>query len=111
MLLMEIMFLGFRKVPFTCSRLPGKVNLVGLTVLYILGFTMYSSTMADLESWLGGMPAAAALFFAVAASVCVLLNRWQFYSNQRWYRESTVAATLDYVDPGDPVVRTLGLTQ
>ena len=49
---MEIMFFGFRKVPFTCSHLPGKVNLVGLAVIYILGFTMYSSTMADLEAWL-----------------------------------------------------------
>jgi hypothetical protein len=110
-LLMEILFFDFRKVPFTCSHLPGKVNLVGLSVLYILGFTMYSSTMADLESWLGGLPAAAALFFAVAASACVLLNRWQRRSSERWYQEFGRAATLDYDDPGDPVVRTLGLTQ
>jgi uncharacterized SAM-binding protein YcdF (DUF218 family) len=108
---MEILFFDFRKVPFTCSHLPGKVNLVGLSVLYILGFTMYSSTMADLESWLGGLPAAAALFFAVAASACVLLNRWQRRSSERWYQEFGRAATLDYDDPGDPVVRTLGLTQ
>ncbi len=110
-LLMEILFFDFRKVPFTCSHLPGKVNLVGLGVLYILGFTMYSSTMADLESWLADLPVAAALFFVVTASVCVVLNRWQRYSNRRWYREFGRAATLDYDDPGDPVVRTLGLTQ
>jgi len=110
-LLMEIMFFDFRKVPFTCSHLPGKVNLVGLSVLYILGFTMYSSTMADLESWLAGLPVAAALFFAATASACVLLDLCQRRSNQRWYEDAAGAATLDYDDPGDPVVRTLGITQ
>ena len=108
---MEIMFFDFRKVPFTCSHFPGKVNLVGLSVLYILGFTMYSSTMADLESWLIGLPAGAVFFFAVAASACVLLDRWRRRSNQRWHGEAAGAARLDYVDPGDPVVRTLGITQ
>ncbi|HEV3198414.1 MAG TPA: hypothetical protein VGZ73_10910 [Bryobacteraceae bacterium] len=110
-LLMEIMFFDFRKVPFTCSHLPGKVNLVGLSVLYILGFTTYSSTMADLESWLGGMPVAAALFFAAAASACWLLNRRRRRSSESWYGETSRAASLDYDDPGDPVVRTLGITQ
>jgi heme A synthase len=102
-LLMELLFLGFRKVPFTCSHFPGKINLVALGVIYILGFTMYSSTMAGFESWLAGTPSAAALFFAAAASACLLLNRWQA-------RESDAEATLDYEDRGDPVVRTLDLT-
>lgn len=110
-LLMEIMFFDFRKVPFTCSHLPGKVNLVGLSALYILGFTMYSSTMADLETWLEGMPVAAALFFAAAASACVLLDLRRRRSNRRWCLDAAGAATLDYDDPGDPVVRTLGITQ
>jgi hypothetical protein len=110
-LLTEILFFDFRKVPFTCAHLPGKVNMVGLGVLYILGFTMYSSTMADLETWLAGIPAAAALFFALAASACVLLNHSRRRSNQRWHQDAAGAVTLDYDDPGDPVVRTLGLTQ
>jgi len=102
-LLMEILFLGFRKVPFTCSHFPGKVNLVALGVVYVLGFTVYSSTMAGFESWMTGTPSATALFFAAAASVSLLLNRWQA-------REPDGAATLDYEDRGDPVVRTLDLT-
>jgi len=82
---------------------PGKVNLVALGVVYVLGFTVYSSTMAGFESWMTGTPSATALFFAAAASVSLLLNRWQA-------REPDGAATLDYEDRGDPVVRTLDLT-
>jgi hypothetical protein len=102
-LLMEIMFLGFRKAPFTCSYFPGKINLVFLAVIYILGFTMYSVYMADLEKWLAVRPAAAAAFFALASAVCVLLARWR---DRRLGAESL----LEYQDAGDPVVRTLELS-
>ena len=68
MLLMEVMFFGFRKVPFTCAHLPGKVNLVFLGVIYIFGFTTYSSTMRKLEAWLTHSPVAALAFFGLAAA-------------------------------------------
>ncbi len=102
LLLMEILFFGFRKVPFTCAHFTGKVNLVGLSVVYILGFTMYSSTMATLESWLFGWPAAAVAFFALLAAACLFLNRLGL-------RLTRDAAALDYEDRVDPVVRTLDL--
>jgi hypothetical protein len=51
-LLMELLFLDFRKVPFTCSHFPGKVNLVFLSVIYVFGFTLYRSYLASLEIWL-----------------------------------------------------------
>jgi hypothetical protein len=102
-LLAEIMFFDFRKVPFTCAHLPGKVNLVGLGVLYILGFTAYSGVMAAVETWLIGSPAAAVIFFAAAASAWLLLRRSRG-------RALGAGAALDYEDPGDPVVRTLNLT-
>ncbi len=100
---METMFFGFRKVPFTCAHLPGKVNLVALTFIYIFGFTTYSRLMAGLESWLAGRPPAAVAF------LCAGLLGWLLFA--RWRERSTAGpATLDYEDPGDPVVRTLGLT-
>jgi hypothetical protein len=111
LLLMEVLFLDFLKVPFTCSRLPGKVNLVGLTVLYVLGFTMYSSTMADLELWLEGNPPAAALFFALAASAYLALHHWRDHSMRHFGTGTGDIARLQYDDPTDPVVRTLGITQ
>jgi hypothetical protein len=102
-LLMELMFLGFRKVPFTCAHFPGKVNLSFLAVIYVFGFTTYSRTMAAFEQWLGGAPAYAALFFVVAVAVLALL------ASYRNYRIAAISK-LDYEDAGDPVVRTLGLT-
>ncbi|SPE31032.1 conserved membrane hypothetical protein [Candidatus Sulfopaludibacter sp. SbA3] len=101
-LLMELMFFDFRKVPFTCSYLPGKINLVGLVVIYCFGFTFYSGTMASLEEWLAVTPIAAAAFFAAAAIAYVLLDRW---------RERLLGGepVLDFEDPGDPEVRTLEL--
>ena len=103
LLLMEILLIGFRKVPFTCAHLPGKVNLTFLSVIYVFGFTMYSRIMASFEAWLGARPAAACLFFVCAASAVVLLGRWRV-----WLLGDTPA--LDYEDPGYPVVCTLDLT-
>ncbi len=102
-LLMELMFHGFRKVPFTCAYLPGKINLVALTVIYVFGFTMYSNTMASLEGWLEGKPLAAAAFFTAGWLGYAFLTRW---------RDSRLTAivALDYEDEGDPVVRTLDLS-
>ena len=100
--LMEIMFLGFHKVPFSCAHFPGKVNLVGLSVVYILGFTTYSKTMAGVEAWLEQTPAAAAAFFAALWTATWYLGRWRA-------QRLEAQAVLDYEDAGDPVVRTLGL--
>ena len=101
--LMEVMFFGFRKVPFTCAHLPGKVNLAALTFIYIFGFTMYSRLMAGLESWLAGKPAVAAAF------LCAVFASWLRFA--RWReRAAGGPAAIDYEDPGDPVIRTLGLT-
>ena len=102
-LLMEILFLGFRKVPFTCSYLPGKVNLVGLGTIYVFGFTAYSQKMAEVEFWLAGMPEAAAGFFIAVAGIIAALAWWS-------KRAVADAEGIDYEDIGDPVVRTLDLS-
>jgi hypothetical protein len=98
LLLAEAMFVGFRKVPFTCAHFPGKVNLVFLGVIYVFGFTMYSRTMARVEVWLIDRPAAAALFFLCGAAALWAAGRWRI-----------AAPALDYEDRGDPVIRSLGL--
>jgi hypothetical protein len=102
LLLMEILLIGFRKVPFTCAHLPGKVNLTFLSVIYVFGFTMYSRIMASFEAWLGTAPAAACLFFVCAASAVGLLAHWRV-------RMLGDTSTLDYEDPGYPVIMTLDL--
>jgi hypothetical protein len=102
LLLMDIMFFGFRKVPFTCAYFPGKMNLIGLGAIYIFGFTVFSRTMAGLEQWLGEWPPAALAFFVLVVGARLLLA----YYNRRQMRQTPM---LDYEDAGDPVVRTLGL--
>jgi hypothetical protein len=52
LILLQVLFFSFRKVPFTCSYYPGKKNLAILMGVYLYGFTTYSSTMVALESWL-----------------------------------------------------------
>ncbi|HEV2447343.1 MAG TPA: hypothetical protein VGS58_15530 [Candidatus Sulfopaludibacter sp.] len=94
--LSELLFAGFRKVPFTCSYLPGKVNVVGLSALYIFGFTLYSRTMASIEEWLVGSPAAALGFFAVAAVAWMAV-----------VRRPEEKAPIEFEDTGEPAVRTL----
>jgi hypothetical protein len=103
LLLVELMFLGFRKIPFTCAHLPGKVNLTFLGVMYIFGFTTYSRTMAAFEEWLSASPLYSALFFATAFTALALLA---------FVRDRQIAgiAALDYEDAPDPVIRTLGLS-
>jgi hypothetical protein len=103
LLLVELMFLGFRKIPFTCAHLPGKVNLTFLAVMYIFGFTTYSRTMAAFEEWLSASPLYSALFFATAFTALTLLAAVRD-------RQIAAIAALDYEDAPDPVIRTLGLS-
>lgn len=100
LLLLEVMFAGFRKIPFTCSYLPGKVNLVGLSVVYVFGFTTYSRTMASLEAWLAARPAAAAAFLAAAGAA--LAAAWLWRARQD-------ASALEYEDWTHPEIQTLDL--
>ncbi len=102
-LLMAVMFFDFRKVPFTCAHFPGKVNLVFLGVIYISGFTFYSRTMRDLEAVLTKNPVAALAFFVLAAAVYTAIS----HSGRKMLGPKPV---LDYEDPVDPIVRTLGIT-
>ena len=101
---MEVMFFGFRKVPFTCAHLPGKFNLVFLGVVYIFGFSAYSSTLSRLEAWLTRNPVAAPAFFALAAAFYLALSRTGSgkCSDPNPYSITKI--------PPEPVVRTLGLT-
>lgn len=102
--LIEVMFAGFRKVPFTCSYFGGKGNLVGLAVIYVIGFTTYSHAMAALEVWLLRHPLAIPLWFGCCAASVIALRRF----NRSELEEDR---DLSYEDPGDPAVTTLGLDE
>jgi hypothetical protein len=99
-ILLHVLFFNFRKVPFTCSYYPGKTNLTLLAVVYLYGFTTYSSSMAALERWLLGGTSRSFLFLAAAVSGIAALSA---------ARRRRDGARLIYEDQPDPLVRGLGL--
>src|SRR5207237_10346833 len=75
LILVELLLLNFRKIPFTCSYLPGKANITVFGVLYWLAFSTYAYTMAGAELWILREPILlvvyAALAFPALASLLV----------------------------------------
>ena len=52
LILVELLLINFRKIPFTCSYQPGKANITVLGIFYWFAFTTYAYSMAALERWL-----------------------------------------------------------
>lgn len=65
-LLVEVLFLGFRKAPFASSYVPGRANLKVTILPWIAAFLAYAYAMAGLEARLLDRPGA---FFATVAGV------------------------------------------
>lgn len=103
LILVELLLLNFRKVPFTCSYLPGKANVVVLGVLYWLAFTIYAYTMARLEYWMLDDPVRWIAGLVVVFGVLLWLAV---------YRSRLVARGFDfrYEEEPDPAVQVLNLS-
>ena len=101
-LLVEVMFFDFRKIPFTCGYFPERNNLVWLIAIYVAGLVLYSQKMADVVIWLIWEPRYIAVF--VMGAVCLWLAVW------KWHGRAKAQAGLDYLGDPDPMVRTLELT-
>src|SRR5207247_7668353 len=96
--LVELFFLNFNKVPFTCSYLPVKSHLAFLAGAYLYGFTIYTFTMGSLERWVGESPARTVWFFA---AVTAALFGVEWYRRQTWHLPLAVV----YADDATPLVR------
>jgi hypothetical protein len=102
LVLLNLLLIWFRKIPFTCSYFPGKANMALMLGVYLAAFTFYCWSMADLVESLIPHPAKLAMLYAaalVALRGLAWLNR----------RERDVDDVLIYEDQPDPVVRTLGI--
>ncbi len=75
LLLMEISFYHYRKIPFVSAHVPGKGNLKAFWALYVAGFVAYVWALTRLGGYLLDHPARG-LYFYAAAAVLVGLNRW-----------------------------------
>jgi hypothetical protein len=75
-LLMELLLIGFPKIPFTCSYLSGTCQIVLMFPLYFLGFSFFAFGLANLGSHLAGHMVETACFYGVAGSALLLLIRY-----------------------------------
>ncbi len=102
-LLIEVFFFNFNKVPFTCSYLPAKSHLAFLGGAYLYGFTLYTFTMERFERWVGESSVRTGLFFLFTAATLACIF---------FYRRGAGDARLEvvYEDDRDPLVRQLNLT-
>jgi len=103
LILVEVLLMNFRKVPFACSYQPGKAYITVLGVFYWLAFTTYAYTMATLERWLLRDAVRWIVFMAFTlATLGALILR----------RKTRLAhgPGLIYEDEPNPDVQTLGLS-
>ncbi len=102
LVLLNLLLVWFRKIPFTCSYFPGKTSMAVMFFLYLAGFTAYSWTMADLEATLINQPGPLLLLYSLIAAGLYGLSRLERF-------ERGVDDSLIYEDEPDPIVRSLEL--
>lgn len=101
LLMIEASLMHFRKLPFTCTYLPDKLNLKGTGMAFCGVFLLYAYGSASLELRLTPHPAslaAAGLLVAGAAFALHALNR-------HWLARSEDGAQFE--DVAEPIVHSL----
>jgi hypothetical protein len=97
---MEILFIRFRKIPFTSSSIPGKEKLHLFWIVYLFGFMVYVMLMSSIEVSLFVKPSRFFVFFGV---IFFLIVSIRLYQNYFFYRKTE----LVYEEKLEPVL--LGL--
>lgn len=102
-ILIECLLIDFRKIPFTCSYLPGKANITTNWIFYWMMFTTYAYSMAALEFWI--LRSAVRITFAYVMAVIVMAVVVGFRNSQHRHGLSFI-----FEDEPEPAVRTLNLS-
>jgi hypothetical protein len=97
----EWLFLGFRKIPFTCTYLPGKANLRLTWPKHAAIFFGYCGLAPRLAAWLLVRP------LAYVASIALLVLAWRWLVRRRG--QEARAACLVFDERADAHVTVLGL--
>ena len=87
LVLMEVLFLKQRKIPFTCSYLPGQERVQLFWLAYILAFLGYVFILTDVEAALLRRPAAFPYFFG---AVLILLTGIRVYLHLFLYKKTRI---------------------
>ena len=99
LVLMELLFFKFRKIPFACSPASGKGNLHVVWFFYVLGFSAYVLWLNALEKRLFQNPSGFPYFFLAAGAVFLGLT---FYEEVFLYQK----LDLVYEEKPEPVLIT-----
>ena len=102
LVLLEVLLVWFRKIPFTCSYFPGKTSMAVMALLYLASFVLYAGTMAGLQAqWIDSPLQLFAFYLMAGAALRGLawLERREFCIND----------ALIYEDEPEPIVRQLEL--
>jgi hypothetical protein len=73
--LVERLLYGFRKIPFTCSYLPGKANLTVTLGLYAIGLLCAAEMGTDVELWCLERPARFVALLAILLAGAAWMHR------------------------------------
>lgn len=103
-LLVELLLLGYQKVPFTCSYAAGKHNAGMVLAIYLLAFLFVSSGMAHLEHW-ALLSRRRFPFLAVLALIVVSYAGLRLYGTQVTGEDRG----LIFRDEAEPVVASMNL--
>lgn len=77
LVLLEVFFLNYRRIPFTSEYTPLKLNIKVLWPAYIWAFFTYLSAFSTLGQWLLENPGYYTLFYPAAALLLILLKVYQ----------------------------------
>jgi len=99
-ILREVLFLRFDKIPFTCRRLPGAVNLKATWPLFWIGFSVYVHLPVMAEKWLSDNPHGWIFVFAGLLSALLVLHG---------LRNRRLAGTTHFVFDEEPEPAVQGL--
>jgi hypothetical protein len=102
LVLLNLLLVWFRKIPFTCSYFPGKTSMAVMFFVYLAGFSVYSWSMADLEAGLLNQPAKLLLAYLMMGAALFGVARLE-------RREIDTSDALIFEDEPEPVVRSLEL--
>ncbi len=79
----ELLFLNFNKVPFTCSYPRDKFRLAALAVGYFYGFMTYVVSMGLLKRWASSSPVRLAVFVGVALTILTIISAYRRHMRDR----------------------------
>jgi hypothetical protein len=102
-ILVEVVLMRFRKIPFTCSMAPFKETSIVAVLIYIVGFFAFVDLTAAIEERAFLEPAYWIFFVIFFGAVWAALRQWRAsltYIDQRIIFEDQTEAAVEAMNLG-----------